>query len=77
MHKLIISLSVFFALLIVLVVFACEKAIAPEDNGTGEANGNLRVSVFEIEKKPFANLTRAGKAASEACTRLNFAIYAS
>lgn len=75
MNKLIISLSAAFALLIVCVVFACEKAIAPEDSEMGETNGNLKVSVFEIEKKPFEGLTRAGKAVSEACTRLNFAIY--
>ena len=78
-----ISLSAMFALLIVFAVFACEKAIISDENESGATKGNLRVSVFQIEKTPFASLfpgssqaaTRVAKAASEACTRLNFAVY--
>ena len=78
-----ISLSAMFALLIVFAVFACEKAIISDENESGATKGNLRVSVFQIEKTPFASLfpgssqatTRGAKAASEACTRLNFAVY--
>ena len=81
--KLMISLSAMFALLIVFAVFACEKAIISDENESGATKGNLRVSVFQIEKTPFASLfpgssqaaTRVAKAASEACTRLNFAVY--
>ena len=78
-----ISLSAMFALLIVFAVFACEKAIISDENESGATKGNLRVSVFQIEKTPFASLfpgssqaaTRVAKSASEACTRLNFAVY--
>ena len=81
--KLMISLSAMFALLIVFAVFACEKAIISDENESGATKGNLRVSVFQIEKTPFTSLfpgssqatTRGAKAASEACTRLNFAVY--
>lgn len=76
--KLMISLSVVFALFVMSTMFglvSCEKAIISDENESGANNGNLRVSVFQIEKTAFASLTRAGKAASEVCTRLNFAIY--
>ena len=83
MRKILISISALFAVLIVFAVFACEKAIISDENESGATKGNLRVSVFQIEKTPFASLfpgssqatTRGAKAASEACTRLNFAIY--
>ena len=73
MRRIILSLSAVVALLIVFTIFSCERAITPDDNTAGDADGNLRVSVFEIEKTPFASLTRA--AVSEVCTRLNFIIY--
>ena len=44
-----------------------------EENPTVVANGNLTVSVYQIEKTPFEAFTRT--AASEACARLNFAVY--
>ena len=74
MRKIIISLSALFALLVVLTISSCEKAIISDedDNGGGDANGNLRVSVSQIEKTPFAT-TRT--AVSEVCSRLNFVIY--
>ena len=75
MKRIIISISAVIALLLVFTIFACEKAITPDDNTAGDADGNLRVSVFEIEKTPFASLTRASKPASAVVTRLNFAIY--
>ena len=69
-----------------LSLLSCEKAITDEDSvvSGSPADKNLRVTVFSIEKTPFEALTRSenaeadfGKAtpASEACTRLNFAIY--
>ena len=75
MRRIIISLSAVVALLIVFTIFSCERAITPDDNTAGDADGNLRVSVFEIEKTPFASLTRASEPASAVVTRLNFAIY--
>ena len=75
MKKILVSLSAVFALLIVFTIFSCERTITPDDNTAGDADGNLRVSVFEIEKTPFASLTRASEPASAVVTRLNFAIY--
>ena len=75
MKRIIISISAVIALLLVFTIFACEKAITPDDNTTDDNKGNLHVSVFEIEKTPFSSFTRAQEAASAACTRLNFAIY--
>ena len=79
MKKILISLctvATLCAMLAVVVLASCEKAIfADEGETSGDANGNLRVSVYQIEKTPFASLTRASQAASEVVTRLNFAIY--
>jgi hypothetical protein len=70
--------------MLLLALASCERAITPEDSKTsGDKNGNLRVSVYQIEQTPFASLTRqadnattrAAQEASEVCTRLNFAIY--
>ena len=68
--------SVVFTLTMICATFvllSCEKPIALEDGETDDVEGNLRVNVYEIEKAPFANLTRT--AVSDVCTRLNFAIY--
>ena len=62
-----------FVLLAVLVLCACEKALVSEEETDGN-DDNLRVSVFEIEKTPFASLTR-GEAAADICTHLNYAVY--
>ena len=69
-----IPLYAVLALLLMFAVFSCKKAIIPEEESAIQ-NGNLRVSVYQIEKTPFASLTRAGKTASEVVTHLNFAIY--
>ena len=71
MRRLLLSLC---AGLVVLALCSCEKPIIGDET-SGDANGNLKVSVFQIEKTPFSSLTRAGRPASEVCTRLNFAIY--
>ena len=68
-------MSAFFALV------SCEKSIIADGNETADAKGNLRVTVYQIEQTSFAALT--GKtnspvrraAASDACTRLSFAVY--
>ena len=52
----------FFALCVLMILGAmtsCEKVALPEDLGTDTQKGNLRISIFEIEKTPFASLTRA------------------
>ena len=62
-----------FTVLTMLALFSCEKAILTEDSDDDVKEGNLKVSIFQIEQTPFAYLTRT--AVSEVCTRLNFAIY--
>lgn len=63
------------AMLAVVLLASCEKAIFDQDENeaTGDANGNLRVSVYQIEQMPFASMTRS--AVTDYCNRLNFAIY--
>ena len=75
MKRVILSLSAVFALVVIFTVFSCEKAIISNENESGDANGNLKVTVFEIEKTPFASLTRTVENASAVVTRLNFAVY--
>ena len=78
--------SAFLALFVMSVVFvlvSCEKPLIAEENNAEDTKGNLRVSVFQIEKMPLASLfpgvsqttTRGAQAVSEVCTRLNFAVY--
>ena len=73
-----------YALAMTVALVSCEKAIMAVDSTTsGDKNGNLRVSVYQIEQTPFTSITRRAdnattqekKNASKACTRLNFAIY--
>ena len=63
----------------IVVMSSCEKAIIKADSevsgSSNDKDANLRITVFQIEKAPFSTYTRAEKPASEACTRLNFAIY--
>ena len=83
MRKNMFSFGAVFALMILGMLFSCEKPLVSDENESGATKGNLRVSVFEIEKTPFASLTRAAnnsltrgtEAASAVVTRLNFAIY--
>ena len=60
-----------------LCVFSsCEKIVIPNENEIGgQPSGNLKVSVFQLEKTSFATLTRAASPVSDVCTRLNFAVY--
>ena len=61
-----------------LSLLSCEKPVidtGSEDSGSvADIDANLTVSVFQIEQMPFV-MTRSAKPASEACTRMNFAIY--
>ena len=62
-----------------LSLSSCEKAITDSDTvvsgSVADKNANLQVTVFSIEKTPFETFTRTAAPVSEACTRLNFAIY--
>jgi hypothetical protein len=64
---------------IMLILSSCEKAVLPESESSDAQSGNLRVKVYEIEKTPFASLTRTtdtrAGSVSAVCTRLNFAVY--
>ena len=72
-------------LALLLLLSSCEKAVLDDDSAVSgsaaDKDANLTVTVFEIEHTPFEYFTRgttaarATKSASEACTRLNFAIY--
>ncbi|MCR5044364.1 MAG: FimB/Mfa2 family fimbrial subunit [Bacteroidaceae bacterium] len=75
MSKVSSILSAFHALAIAITLASCEKVAIPENDASEELNGNLRVSVYQIEQTPFASSTRTTEAASAACTKLNFAIY--
>ena len=75
MSKVSSILSAFHALAIAITLASCEKVAIPENDASEELNGNLHVSVYQIEQTPFAGSTRTTEAASAACTKLNFAIY--
>jgi len=72
------KLSVFFCVVCTVVALcllsSCEK-VRIDDEMLDDVSGNLKVNVFEIEKSSFGNFTRSELPASEACKRLNFAIY--
>ena len=60
-------------LFLLLFFVACEKPEGPDVN-QGDADGNLVVSVFQVEQQPLAGaFTRATLA--DYCSRLNFAVY--
>ena len=62
-----------FYLLLIITCLSCEKPVIP-DTYQGDANGNLVVSVFQVEQQSFAGaLTRA--ALADYCSTLNFAVY--
>ena len=62
-----------FYLLLIITCLSCEKPVIPDLN-QGDADGNLVVSVFQVEQQQFAApLTRATLA--DYCNCLNFAVY--
>jgi len=76
MKKLLIPIGMVCTIVALCVLVACEKALMTEDASTsGDKNGNLHVSVCQIEQTPFGNLTRGAEPVANVCTRLNFAIY--
>lgn len=69
---------IFLALVLMLlsIVLACEKAIVGEGKETtGDPDGNVHVTVYQVAKTPFSDLTRAGSEPATIMTRLNFAVY--
>ena len=61
--------------LILLILTSCEHPLIPDENLIGgDADGNLVVSVFQIEQQQFTTpFTRAS--ITDYCQRLNFAVY--
>lgn len=87
-QKSLCTVATLCAMLAVVVLTSCEKAIIPDDEAIGTADGNLTVSVYQIEQMPFASMTRGSEvldsetraaatraAVTDYCNRLNFAIY--
>ena len=66
--------KVLLFLFVALPLTSCEKPLITESTDGQEPDGNLVVSIFQIEQTPFASLTRT--AAADVCTRLNYAVYA-
>ena len=66
--------KVLLFLLVALPLTSCEKPLLTESSDGQKPDGNLVVSIFQIEQTPFASLTRT--AAADVCTRLNYAVYA-
>lgn len=66
-----------FSLFVVflLLLSSCEKAVIDDvkDEEGRKTEGNLTVTVSQIEQIPFETFTRSEL--SEACSRLNFAVY--
>lgn len=77
MKKLNIFCSVLIPILTVFGVLACEKAIIGEGKEvtTDDPDGNVHVTVYQVAKTPFSDLTRAGSDPAIVMTRLNFAVY--
>ena len=73
MKKRLFSLCAVCAIVALSVMVSCEKPLMGVESD--EPGGNLKVTVFEIEKTPFGSLTRGAEPASAMCKRLNFAIY--
>lgn len=67
------NLHLLLSILLALLMVACEKLELPEEGAAPQSQGNLMLSVFQLEQTPFAASTRA--VASDVCTRVNFGIY--
>ncbi len=75
MKKLSVLMCSVCAIVALCMIVSCEKPLLSEETVSGDADGNLKVTVFEIAKTPFGSLTRGAEPASAVCKRLNFAIY--
>ena len=65
--------NLLFYLLLIITCLSCEKPVIP-DTYQGDANGNLVVSVFQLEQQQFAG-THTRAALADYCSTLNFAVY--
>lgn len=65
--------SLLFCGLLAALFTSCENPAIFGNEETEDPQGNLKVSIHQIEQAPFSALTRAE--AGIACTRLNFAVY--
>ena len=68
-----IKKSLLFCGLLVTLFTSCENPAIFGNEETEDPQGNLKVSIHQIEQTPFSALTRAE--AGIACTRLNFVVY--
>lgn len=59
--------------LLTTLFVCCETPDISDDEEAEESQGNLKVSIYQIEQTPFSALTRAETGI--ACSRLNFIIY--
>lgn len=61
-------------LILILLFISCEKPLIPEQGSVGDADGNLVVTVFQIEQQAFSRgATRT--LITDYCSRLSFAVY--
>ncbi len=65
--------SLLFCGLLAALFTSCENPAIFGNEETEDPQGNLKVSIHQIEQTPFSALTRAE--AGIACTRLNFVVY--
>ena len=65
--------TLFFCGLLATLFTSCETPVITDDGGDEDPQGNLKVSIYQIEQTPFSALTRAESGV--ACSRLNFAVY--
>lgn len=62
-----------FCGLLATLFTSCENPVITDDGNVEDPQGNLKVSVYQIEQTPFSALTRAEAGIS--CSRLNFIIF--
>ena len=65
-------IKVLWLSLLALLLSNCENPVITDDDRM-EPQGNLKVSIYQIEQTPFSALTRAES--GTACSRLNFIVY--
>ena len=67
-----VRIKVLWLSLLALLLCNCENPVITDDERM-EPQGNLKVSIYQIEQTPFSALTRAES--GTACSRLNFIVY--